>query len=245
MCSEHPNLDRVTSPGALRDLFAGQRASVIFLVLGRVLLPRQIWPRGRQPRGFRQFFNHLGLQPHIGGNRMAVDFEGDGGGSEPIELARGLCFSISRLAEGLGMARETVSKRFREAGVPSSGVRNGYPVYSLRDALPVLFPSGIVDGVLDPKTLPPVERSAWFQSELKRLDVEARARELIPSEAHYAGLATMANDIVQFLERLPERLAEGLSPEQAAEMRLRIKQQCDTFRTNLDPDRNPTPAEHR
>lgn len=173
---------------------------------------------------------------------MAVDFEGDGGGNEPIELAQGLSFSVSRLAEEFGMARETVSKRFREAGVPSSGSRNGYPVYGLRDALRALFPTRSLDGVIDPKTLPPVERSAWFQSEIKRMDVEARARELIPSDEYYAGLATMANDMVRFLETLPERLDKGLSPEQAAEMRRRIKEARDGLLTIRGPDGNPTPS---
>jgi len=173
---------------------------------------------------------------------MAVDFEGDGGGNEPIELAQGLSFSVSRLAEEFGMARETVSKRFREAGVRSSGTRNGYPVYGLRDALRALFQTRSVDGVIDPKTLPPVERVAWFQSEIKRLDVEARARELLPSAEHEAGMATMANDIVRFLERLPERLDKGLSPEQAAEMRRRISEARDGFLTMRGPDGNPPPT---
>lgn len=126
--------------------------------------------------------------------------------------------SIARLAEEFGMARETVSKRLAQASVPSDGLRNGYPVYRLRDACPALMSGAGFDeqGMRDPKTMPPDQRNYWYQSESKRIDVETRAGLLIPASEHEADLAVMVKDLAQFLETLPDQLERdvALTPEQ-------------------------------
>lgn len=144
-----------------------------------------------------------------------------------------LTLSIRRLSDEFGMARETISKRLRDANVTPTGERNGYPVYRLRDACPAIL-HGVgydEDGVRDPKSLPPEQRNAWFQSENKRMDVEIRARQLIPAAEHEADLATMAKDLAQFLETLPDQLERdvGLAPEQVEAMH----QQIDRRRQEL------------
>lgn len=145
---------------------------------------------------------------------------------QDIEEGRQLTFSIRRLAEEFGMAKETVSKRLREANVMAAGSRAGHPVYRLRDVCPAILHGAEYDedGIRDPKTLPPEQRNAWYQSENKRMDVEMRARELIPRSEHEADLAVMAKDLAQFLETLPDQLERDvtLSPEQVEALHVQI-----------------------
>jgi hypothetical protein len=137
--------------------------------------------------------------------------------------------SIARLAEEFGMARETVSKRLALSNVSPDGKRNGYPVYRLRDACPaILQPLGLgEDGEVDPRKLPPSDRNAWYQSELRRVDLELKSQQLIPAAEFEAGLADMAKDLVQFLETLADQLERdaGLTPEQIDALHLSIDRQ--------------------
>lgn len=130
--------------------------------------------------------------------------------------------SIARLAEEFGMARETVSKRLAQANIAPDGKRNGYPVYRLRDACPaILQPSGVDEnGEIDPRKLPPQDRNAWFASELRRLETELKAGQLVPAAEHESDLADMTKTLVQFLETLPDQLERdaNLHPEQIEAM---------------------------
>lgn len=142
---------------------------------------------------------------------------------------RQLSLSIRRLSDEFGIARETISKRLRESNVQSCGERNGFPVYRLRDACPAILTGAVYDeaGVLDPKTLPPDKRNAWYQSENRRLEFEMSAKQLIPAAEHEANLADMAKNLVQFLVTLPDVLERdaNLSPEQVERMHSTIDNQ--------------------
>ena len=141
--------------------------------------------------------------------------------------------SIARLAEEFGMARETVAKRLAQSNVSPDGKRNGYPVYRLRDACPSLLDTLSFDteGNPDPRTLPPDKRNSWYQSEIRRMDVEIKTRQLIPASEHESDCAEMAKSIVQFLETLPDQLERdtGLSPEQVDSLHASIDAQRQVF----------------
>ena len=86
-------------------------------------------------------------------------------------------WSVARLADEFGMDRRTASKRLKEAGVPPLTKRAGHDVHRLADAAPALVNPGAaafgVEGVVDPRDLPPMERRAYYQSENERLKVES------------------------------------------------------------------------
>jgi hypothetical protein len=147
-----------------------------------------------------------------------------------VEHADGMVrLSIARLAAEFAMARETVSKRLAQANVKPDGKRGGYPVYRLRDACPALLDPQAFDedGNPDPRTLPPDKRNAWYQSESRRLDLEMRARQLIPAAEVEGEFADLVKDIVQFLDTLGDQLERdcNLSPEQVDAMNASIARQ--------------------
>jgi hypothetical protein len=144
-----------------------------------------------------------------------------------VERADGLVrLSIARLAAEFGMARETVSKRLAQSNVQPDGKRGGYPVYRLRDACPALLDARAFDeeGNPDPRTLPPDKRNAWYQSEMRRMEVEMRARQLIPAAEVEGEMSALTKEIVQFLDTLPDQLERdvNLSPEQVDAMNAAI-----------------------
>lgn len=139
-------------------------------------------------------------------------------------------FSIARLAAEFGMSRETVSKRLAQANVVPDGRRSGHPVYRLRDAVPALFDvSGRGSaGTMDPDSLPPEQRRAWFQSEQARIAVMEKARQLIPAAEVETEMANLCKRVVQWIDTLPDQMERdaGLTPAQvdalhASAMRLR------------------------
>ena len=141
--------------------------------------------------------------------------------------------SISRLATEFGMARETVAKRLRSAGVQADGKKDGYPVYRLRDAAPALIEAAPTDdaGDVDPDKLPPEKRRAWFQSERERMELEAKAGKLIPALEHERDMARLVGMVVQAFETLPDVLERDadLQPHQVE----RLQRVLDAVRERL------------
>ena len=147
-------------------------------------------------------------------------------GLDVTDLQSAPLFSVRRLADEFGIARETVSRRLADANVVSSGNRNGHPVYRLRDAATaILRPSALGDdGQIDPRKLPPQERNAWYASELRRLDTEMKTGQLVPAAQFEFELSENAKSLVQFLETLPDQLERdaNLLPEQIEAMHASI-----------------------
>jgi hypothetical protein len=148
--------------------------------------------------------------------------------------------SIARLAEAFGMARETVAKRLAMSNIVADRKRNGYPVYKLRDACEALINPGGYDeeGQPDPKKLPPESRNAWYQSEIRRMDVEMRAGQLIPAAEVEATYAELIKAQVQFLETLGDQLERdaGLSPEQVELVNESVQQQRQSLYSRMTED---------
>ena len=145
--------------------------------------------------------------------------------------------SISRLAGEFGMARETVSKRLRQAGIKPDGKRDGYAVYRLRDAAPALIDSAPTDeqGEVNPDRLSPEKRRAWYQSERERTELEAKAGRLIPAVAHEAEVVRILGIVVQTFETLPDILErdEGLEPHLVERVQVVLDQQREHLYANL------------
>lgn len=124
-------------------------------------------------------------------------------------------WSLSRLASEFGIARETVAKRLSQAGVEPVGERNGYATYALRSAAAAILEIEVADSN-DPASMAPDKRNAWYQSEMRRMEVEMRARTLVPASEVEAEISDLVKAWVQFLDTLADQLERdvGLTPEQ-------------------------------
>lgn len=116
-------------------------------------------------------------------------------------------WSINRIAQCFGMARDTVTRKLRNAGVPAAGKRSGHPVYALRDVAPALFADSVgytggEDGEQDPNRMPPKDRKDWYDSENKRLKYEQDIGQLIPADDVAAALAETFKKIALSLDTM-------------------------------------------
>lgn len=94
---------------------------------------------------------------------------------------REFSFSISKLSQMFGMARETVAARLKAAGVKADGQRGGFPIYRIRDAAPALVGMSEPDApVQDPASMRPVDMRAYYQGQNERLLFEQAQGQLIP-----------------------------------------------------------------
>ena len=134
--------------------------------------------------------------------------------SNLVNLTKRAEWSISQFWLNTGFARETVRKRFSEAGLKPSRKVRGYPVYLVCDALPVLFQGQGEE--TDPDKLRPFERRAYYQGELDKLKLQAERGELVPSFEVEALVGGLIKRQVQSYETLPDLLERdvGMSPAQ-------------------------------
>lgn len=149
------------------------------------------------------------------------------------QISDGYRFNVTRLAEGLGLSRDTVRKRLREAGVKPVSKSGNAPVYQLADAAEAVFRSTTesVSGLHDPSKMAPKDRKDWFQSETERLKVQTEQGLLIPEPAYRLDLYIVLSDVVSFFENLPDKM-ERTGLFDAAQLEL-LEQQGDVFREQL------------
>lgn len=71
------------------------------------------------------------------------------------------------------------------------------------------------DMEIDPTTLPPAERKAWFESEMKRRELQKDDRELIPAADLESCIARVFGALSQGLRSIPDNLERrtGCSPD--------------------------------
>ena len=153
--------------------------------------------------------------------------------SGAISIDAPMTASLRRLAAEFGIARDTVARRLRDGDVRPCGENRGHPIYRIRDVAPFLVDRSVYgqDGVIDPDKLPPEKRRAWFQSENERIDLELRARGLIPALEFERDMARLVGMVVQAFETLPDVLErdENLQPHQIE----RVQRVLDQLREKL------------
>jgi len=103
---------------------------------------------------------------------------------------------IAHLARAFRVARETVAKKLREAGVRPSGKRGGYDVYRLMDAAPAILDVGAgPDGenrIPDPSKMSPTDQRAWWQAKNEHLKFLQAEGQLVPKGEVHAQFAMIA-----------------------------------------------------
>ncbi|MES1927528.1 DUF1441 family protein [Salinisphaera sp. T31B1] len=126
-------------------------------------------------------------------------------------------WNASKLAKAFGLHRNTVMNRLNEADIRPVAKQGNAPLYALKDAGPALFAHHFATGnALDPDTLDPQSRKAWYQSENERLEFEKAQRHLVPDADVAAEQALLVKAIVNGLDSLPDVLERecGLNAEQ-------------------------------
>ena len=149
--------------------------------------------------------------------------------NEPVELTRKAEWSISQFWLNTGFARETVRKRFAEAGLKPAHMVRGYPVFLVSAALPILFYQQ--DGKSDPEKMRPMERRLHYQAELDRLKLQLEQGEVVPAFEMEAAIGRVIQISVRFNETMPDILERdvGLSAIQLA----KVTEICNENRRNL------------
>ena len=123
--------------------------------------------------------------------------------------------SLRRLAKLTGLNRETIRRRLE--GVEPRHKLGGHPAYELGEALRAICrPKGDVD----PDALSPIERKAWFDSEVRRRQLQVQDRELIPAAEVEAAVSTAFSAIAQGLRSIPDIIERrcGAPPEMVEEI---------------------------
>ena len=130
-----------------------------------------------------------------------------------IDRDLAFAFSLNQLSRVTGSTYRTVTRRLEAAAVQPAGIRNGHPVYPLREAMPaILFPRAGLTAELDDC---PEARRTWYQSENERLKFEDQAGQLIPREEVATSMHFLEVTTCSFLSQMTSELATkvGLSED--------------------------------
>lgn len=97
------------------------------------------------------------------------------------------------------------------------------------------------DGDIDPTKLPPAERKAWFESEIKRRDLQVQDGELIKAPELEVCIATAFAAISQGLRAIQDNLERrvGCPPEVAESVGLMVEEEMSALAdrlSQLSPD---------
>ncbi len=138
-------------------------------------------------------------------------------------------FSISRLAQLFGMARETVTKRIAQIGARPAGKKSGYPVYQLKDVADIKT-FGATDPVgLSLDEMMPKERRDWYASENDRLKFEKEQGVLVDKEEAREDYAVLGRALTETVQSFPDRMERdfGATPKEVE----RLISLCDSLQT--------------
>jgi phage terminase Nu1 subunit (DNA packaging protein) len=86
-----------------------------------------------------------------------------------------------------------------------------------------------------PEDYPPNERKAWYESELKRQQLDASMRKLIPIEEVEQVIATSFSAIAQGLQSLPDTVERrtGCDPDLVLEIQKIVESEMDALADKL------------
>lgn len=91
------------------------------------------------------------------------------------------------------------------------------------------------DDSFDPEKLPPSERKAWFDSEMRRRDLQKIDRELIPAAEVGQVIATAFAAIAQSVRSMPDNLERRMSlpPDMVEEVSRAMDEHLDALAGRL------------
>lgn len=143
----------------------------------------------------------------------------------------------AEIAEFFGVSIPTIESWVRR-GLPvlQRGSRTVPWVFDLLDAAQWRIAPATEDGEgIDPEKLPPAERKAWYESELKRRELQQSDRELIQAAELETCVARVFGALSQGLRSIPDNLERrsGCSPEIAEAVERIIEAEMDVVANML------------
>ena len=115
-------------------------------------------------------------------------------------------FSLNKLSQLSGLARETVQKRIHEANLKHTDLVNGHPVYDVWEvAKAVLTPTVIFD-FSDPEKLPPKERKDYYEGSLAKSKLEKEQGNLIDYNEARQIVAEIIKPALNLMDAIPDQL---------------------------------------
>lgn len=149
-----------------------------------------------------------------------------------LETSGAFDWSISKIARGFGMSRETVAKRIQDACLEPTGKRNGYPVYPLDQIGPALFGRAHAAGpAAAPDRMIPKDRLDHYRAERERLKLEAEQRTLLNASEVSAAISKLLKALAQQMEVLPAQMEHdyGLSARETERLHAAMDAARDTL----------------
>lgn len=143
---------------------------------------------------------------------------------------RGIWVSLRQFCHETGRAVETTTKRISDAKLAPEMGPSGEALYRLRDLLDaVIFRDET--GNMNPDTLDPFRRKAYYASALDQLRLKENAGELIPKLEVEAETSHVMKTVAQFFDTLPDVLERdcGLG----AEVLVTLERRLDAVREDL------------
>ncbi|KEA63128.1 Phage protein [Marinobacterium lacunae] len=128
------------------------------------------------------------------------------------------CWSINKIAIQFEMDRRTVTERIRAAGISPAGMKNGHPVYALRDVGPALYRRQMETMTVEfnedgEPLLEPRDRLHWYQAQIYKVQFEKTAKALVDAGDYRREMAKMAAVMLPFLESVPDHLKDATDRE--------------------------------
>ena len=139
--------------------------------------------------------------------------------------------NITAFSSLFRLNRATVRKRLKEANVQPCREVSGNPVYDIADAAEACFSEVKTYRGEDPDEMSPMDRRAWYQSEMERVKLEEKCGNLCPVEDVGRVATTMMMGVVNPLDSVVDTLERkcGLNPD-ALEV---VQEVIDQTRENL------------
>lgn len=139
-------------------------------------------------------------------------------------LPPGVYLSINQWAEETRRDRRTVTKLIADRALKPAGLREGFPVYRLRDLIELDLRS---PESIDPDRLSPFERAAWYKAERDRLAVNAERGLTIERADHEREMARILKIVRAGLEVVPDEIERDIGAAPA--ILLKIEQKMDAI----------------
>lgn len=167
------------------------------------------------------------------------------GGANVSKIEDGdILASLSAWARIFGTERETLRRRLLAANVTSKGERHGHPVYGGRDVVSAWL-SG-PEARIDPDSLSPFQRRAWYQGEHEKLKLQVERSELVPMIEVEETIGKVAKALVLGLDTLIDTIERdvGLNPLQAVKMEKHVDRVRESIYQAIagEPDAEAPPA---
>lgn len=142
----------------------------------------------------------------------------------------------AQAAEFFDVTLPTIDAWIRKgAPVMQRGARGVSWVIDLRAMSEWVYSGRSENADIDPDSLPPSERKAWYEGETRKRELQVRDRELIPAAEVEQAIATAFAAIAQDMRAIPDNLERrhGIDPQTAEQVESALLEEMDHLADRL------------